>query len=69
MTDSVRPCGDGLPWVVKQWTVGGEMLMPLRTASKVGLVWNDSAAWVSVQTAIESQTQKINEFTRRPRAA
>ena len=53
MTNSVRPWGDRSLWVVMQWTVSGEMLMPSRTASKLGLVWNDSAAWMSVQAAID----------------
>lgn len=60
MTISVRPCGDRSPCVVMQWTVSGEMLMPSRTASKLGHVWNDSAAWMSVQTAVaKSQTKKF----------
>ena len=60
MTNSVRPCGDRLLWVVMQWTLSGEILMPSRTTSKVGLVSNDSAAWMSVQTAIEKY--KINNL-------
>ena len=64
MTNSVRPWGDRSLWVVMQWTVSGEMLMPSRTASKLGLVWNDSAAWMSVQAAIGNNT--INKFIQRP---
>lgn len=55
VTNSVRPRGERAVCVVMQWTVRGEMLMPERTASKVGLVWKDSAEWMSVQAAIEER--------------
>ena len=36
--------------VMMWWTVMGEMLMPWKTAVKVGVEWKDWAAWMLVQT-------------------
>lgn len=69
VTSSVRPCGDRALGAVMEWTVSGEMLMPSRTASKLGLVWNDSAAWMSVQAAIRRKKKtNISRFVQRPEA-
>ena len=62
MTNSVKAPGDSLLWVVMQWTVSGEMLMPSSTTLKLGLVWNDSAAWMSIQTAIEQCNKSTKTF-------
>lgn len=63
VTISRKPWEESLVWVVIVWAVRGEMLMPWKTTSKLGLFWKDSAASMSTQTAIEKTLMNENELS------